>query len=87
MALCIVFGMLVGYTVRVVSERAPLESDHASLLFATGEVLTLSLNLPEGSVQCKVTGIKNEFIGCALGDGPDRWFNLAFVTRMQQQTR
>jgi hypothetical protein len=79
--LLLAVGVLVGYSFRTmpVEAQAPAEPWFA---FNIGGTVTLSVDLPQGQITCKVTQVRNEFIGCARDDQQrqsDRWINLRFV--------
>ena len=79
--LLLVAGVVAGYSVRMatVEAQAPATPWFA---FNIGGTVTLSTDLPQGEIVCKVTQVSNEFIGCARDDqqqSGERWINLRSV--------
>jgi hypothetical protein len=76
--LSLAVGVLVGYSFRTV----PVNAQQAASDWLHGETVRLSVELPGGTLACKVTQVHNGFIGCA-GDHErrrgDQWVNLRFV--------
>jgi len=80
--LLLVVGALVGFAVRMV---VPIEAQAPAapwFAFNIGGTVTLSTDLPQGEIICKVTQVSNEFIGCARDDQNrwgEQWINLRSV--------
>jgi hypothetical protein len=59
--------------------------------FTAGQTLRLTVDLPGGVVNCKVTQVLNGFIGCARDDqrrqSTDQWINLRNVQTITPSER
>lgn len=78
--LCLVVGMLAGYSMRPVPAHAQA-SDW--LPFNAGETVRLHVTLPESVITCKVTQVRFEFVGCAERESsPPRWVNFRVINEI-----
>jgi hypothetical protein len=79
--LCVAVGIVIGYAAGAIPIGAQSVLG-AWIPFAPGETVRLSVDLPEGSILCKVTQVQNGFVGCTREEVTrriDRWINLRFV--------
>ena len=81
--LSLAVGVLIGYSLRTVPVNA--QQAASDWLPFNGETVRLSSELPSLGTTCKVTQVRNGFIGCAADNERrqgDQWVNLRFVTRI-----
>jgi hypothetical protein len=86
--LLVAVGVLVGLSLRSAPVSAQVPSAQWSP-FMMGSLLRLSVDMPEGSVRCKLIQIQGEFIGCAADEQqhPERWINLRLVKEITPSER
>jgi hypothetical protein len=73
-------SVLVGYSFHLIPLKAQVQASDP-FPFNNGAV-TLSTDLPENDITCRVTGVLNGFVGCARDDQQRqavRWINLRNV--------
>jgi hypothetical protein len=80
--LCVLIAASIAYVAQSSRVNAQTATDTWWSAFDSGQTVRLDVDLPGGTIRCKVTRVANGFIGCAAEDrfrGRDRWINLRFV--------
>jgi hypothetical protein len=79
--LFVTIGVLIGLSLRTTRVNAQAQlTDY--LPFTAGESVRISVDLPEGTIICKVSLVQHGFLGCASDEQRRRgarWINLRFV--------
>jgi hypothetical protein len=80
--------LLIAHSFRAAPANAQVAADFYP--FTAGQTVVLSVDLPDGTRQCRVTGVVNGFIGCARDEQrrhSDQWINLRNVQTITRPER
>jgi hypothetical protein len=87
--LFVAVGVLVGLSVRPTRANAQAQPG-VWLPFTPGQWVTISADLPDGRIICRVSQVQHGFVGCARDEQRrhgDRWVNLRFVKEITPAER